>query len=444
MNRVFDVRGPVPVILLSAVAAALAFACKPHTRDNPDVCLPGPNSTDPCPGNLVCNERFHCVDPLAGTGGAGGTGETGTGGTVDGSGGIAAGGKGSGGAAAGGKAGVSGSGGKAGGAGGTLVECTETGTKNCPVGKVCLAGACVECKGDNDCTTLTTPSCSSDHKCVSCMQAGVNACASHKDKTACATSGTLAGACVQCDKHKDCAGAKPICSQINECVACPDNQTCKTATSDARPVCSMSGAQMGACLECGKDADCSADPNKPFCSPTGTCVGCDPTAMGACAARSPGKPVCSASGACVQCVKNLDCDSKTPVCSPNNSCGPCSGDSDCAGRYGPVICMTKDGHCAVDDETIYVQQSAACVSGSGPGGTPMAPYCDLSMVPSVVSSSRNLVVVRGAVNNSAMSFGANAQRLFIVGQKSALIGGVNTGVRVTAGEATIRDVTIST
>jgi hypothetical protein len=106
--------------------------------------------------------------------------------------------------------------------------------------------------------------------------------------------------------------------------------------------------------------------------------------------------------------------------------------------------MTKDGHCAVDDETIYVQQSAACVSGSGPGGTPMAPYCDLSMVPSVVSSSRNLVVVRGAVNNSAMSFGANAQRLFIVGQKSALIGGVNTGVRVTAGEATIRDVTIST
>jgi hypothetical protein len=446
------------VILLSAVAAALAFGCKPHTRDNPDVCLPGSESSDPCAPGLTCM-NFHCV-AMGGAGGAGGEGDmTGAGGSSGGSGGSfgtgggAAGGKGSG--AAGGKtaSGGTSAGGKAGGAGGaggTPVECTETGTKMCqpPAGPLCLAGKCVQCKSDGDCTG-TSPICSADHKCVSCKEANVNACAAHKGATACANTGASAGACVECDTNKDCKDpTKPLCSAANSCIGCvaAGNDTASRDTAcmmadKAFPVC----ATTGACVECGKDTDCSADPKKPFCSLTGTCVGCDPTATGACAVRSPGKPVCSSGGACVQCVVNLDCDSKTPVCSPDNNCGPCSVDNDCGGRYGPVICMTKDGHCVVESETIYVQSSAACVDPPMlGGGSTLTPYCSLRGAPAAITPMRNVVVVRGSVNGTSMPFGASNSQFFIVGQKSALIaGGVDPGLRIGAGDASVRDLTVS-
>jgi len=458
MNRVFGHRRSVYVIVMSAVAAAMVAGCKPHTRDNPDVCLPGDESPDPCATGFVC-EHYRCVR-MGGNGGAGGTGDTtGTGGTLadGGAGGQSASGGGGkagvGGAAAGGTTGTggaggrAGAGGKAGGAGGAPPECNDT--KSCQDStKVCLSGACVECKTDSECRDKK-PICSSEHKCVPCMAAPNNTCASHTDFPVCATTGAAAGACVKCDKHKDCQGKTPLCSAaLNECVACDTDASCSTATNKALPFCMMTGMSAGACVECGKDTDCSADPNKPFCS-AGTCKGCDPLDKEACRTRMPGKPVCAtagaAAGACVQCVMNLECDSKTPVCSPGNTCGPCSGDTDCAGRYGPTICMTKDGHCAVDAETIYVQQLMGCVNAAGTaGGTPMAPYCDLSMAPAAVSTSRNVVVVRGAVNNSAMPFGGNANELWIVGQQSALIGGVNTGLRFTGGVVTVRDITVST
>jgi hypothetical protein len=107
--------------------------------------------------------------------------------------------------------------------------------------------------------------------------------------------------------------------------------------------------------------------------------------------------------------------------------------------------MPADGHCVTDGETIYVQASAACVDPpTAGGGGPMLPYCSLRGAPAAITSTRNVVIVRGSVNGAAMPFGASNSQFFIYGQQSALIaGGVDPGVRIAAGDASIRDVTIS-
>ena len=336
-------------------------------------------------------------------------------------------------------------------------ECTATGTRTCadPAKPICLDNLCVGCKDDVDCSDQQKPICSNAKTCVSCKDAIANACATHLATPVCATTGAMAGACVVCDSNMDCKGQTPICSTIsttlNTCIACGaagGDTACMTANK-MLPVCVTTGAQAGACVECGKDADCSTDPNKPFCSSTGTCVGCDKaTVPNVCAARTTGKPACAPSGACVQCVMNVDCANTSPVCMAGNTCGPCSIDSDCGGRYGPTVCMPNDGRCATEAETIYVQASATCNDAPQTGGgTTMIPYCSLTPVPAVIGSARNLVVVKGSVTSAlaaSPAFGAGASQIWIVGQQSALIGGVTTGIHVTTGEMFVRDLTVST
>lgn len=333
------------------------------------------------------------------------------------------------------------------GAGGGAGDGTA-GTRVCPPGKpFCLGGTCLACKSDANCKD-NTPICSPQKICVSCVGAGSNACASHPDNPVCATTGAMAGACVNCATHTDCKRPQaPLCMSnvCGPCALAGGDGACKDFNIRL-PVCATTGSQMGMCVECNANKDCDAGSNKPFCSATGVCVGCDKAvAPDTCGKLAPDKPVCNSAGACVQCVGNGDCPKNTaPVCSSGNTCGPCAGDNDCSGRAGPVVCVPKDGHCAVEGETIYVQAGAACSDLSGAmGGTSTIPYCSLGPVPGVISQSRNLVVVRGAVNSASASFAAGSTQLWIVGQKSAVIGGVNTGIRLATGDASIRDLAVS-
>src|SRR5207249_726524 len=64
------------VILLGVVIAS--GACKPVTRDNPDVCNPDAAAHDECAPPRMCDpQTFHCVFSDAGAGGIGGGGGTG-------------------------------------------------------------------------------------------------------------------------------------------------------------------------------------------------------------------------------------------------------------------------------------------------------------------------------------------------------------------------------
>ena len=317
---------------------------------------------------------------------------------------------------------------------------------------------CVECATDVQCTSAAKPFCSSAGACVGCAMApaGATACAK---KDAAHPVCAAAGACVECAADADCHDAtKPLCAAATAtCVPCsmgaPSGAAACARKDAAHPACGSTGA----CAECAADADCH-DASRAFCASNGTCVGCAqaPAGAGACAARDRTKPACAASGACVTCVANADCPNTTPVCSASNACGPCSKDGDCSGRAGPGVCMShQDGRCADDAETLYVQATSSCSDASGAGGakgtagTSATPLCTLQAATSAVaamSSTADLVVVRGTVTGATAAFAVPAKKkLSVVGQMTAFIaGGLSPAFRLSSGEAYLRDLKLTT
>jgi hypothetical protein len=122
-------------------------------------------------------------------------------------------------------------------------------------------------------------------------------------------------------------------------------------------------------------------------------------------------------------------------------------DAQCVAKLGanPGVCGL-DGHCATDAETIYLQNSASCSSSPG-NGTAASPYCLSTAAIGDLSATKTVMVIRGplAVSNLALSFASKP--VLIAGQASAKITNPSTGtpplVNITAGEATLRDLTIS-
>jgi hypothetical protein len=106
----------------------------------------------------------------------------------------------------------------------------------------------------------------------------------------------------------------------------------------------------------------------------------------------------------------------------------------------------QDGRCAADAETIYVQSGGSCSdSGGAAGGIAAAPFCSMQPTVAVVGATRDLIVVRGAVNVASAGFQGGAKQISIVGQSSALIGTVTgSAVHLSAGDAFIRDIKLMT
>jgi hypothetical protein len=158
---------------------------------------------------------------------------------------------------------------------------------------------------------------------------------------------------------------------------------------------------------------------------------------------SPG--VCEVeAGVCVECLGDGDCsqDPTKPVCE-GHLCRPCKTDAECKG--GPGVCMShQDGHCATDDETIYVKNAAGCTMTAG-GGTLAVPYCLSQDGINAVVPGRALVVMRGpdALTEWTVATGP-AAAITVVGQSGATVNpGARAGVRVSAGKVYVRDLKVS-
>jgi hypothetical protein len=150
-------------------------------------------------------------------------------------------------------------------------------------------------------------------------------------------------------------------------------------------------------------------------------------------------------GICVQCLDDSDCsaDRTMPICEAH-VCRACKMDAEC--KDGPSVCMFhQDGHCATDDETIYVRNAAGCTMTAGAGGTLAVPYCLSQDAINAVGPVRSLVVMRGpdALTEWAVAT-APATAITVVGQSSATVNpGARVGVRVSAGKVYIRDLKVS-
>jgi len=148
-------------------------------------------------------------------------------------------------------------------------------------------------------------------------------------------------------------------------------------------------------------------------------------------------------GVCVECLEDGDCASKpkTPICE-DQLCRACKADSEC--KAGPGICMFhQDGHCATDDETIYVKNATGCSMNGG--GTKDMPYCNSQDGINAVVGARTLVVMRGpdALTEWAVPTAPTAP-VTVIGQSNATVSpGARVGIRVSAGSVYVRDLKVS-
>lgn len=216
----------------------------------------------------------------------------------------------------------------------------------------------------------------------------------------------------------------------------------------AAPFCAV---EAGSCVGCLIDGDCT-DTAKPICGADHTCRPCSTTTNTECLLHA-GKTVCSA-GSCVECAASTDCKTAAtkPICGTGNTCRVCQADSECVskGASDPGVCMSQtDGHCATSGETIYVQNStsgsAVCSDTAVTAGSSTQPFCSMQPVPGVLSSTHDLVVVRGTVSGGTSVFmGQSAPITSIVGQQNAFIAsGASPGLSLQSGTVYVRSVKFS-
>lgn len=285
-------------------------------------------------------------------------------------------------------------------------------------GAFCVKSTCVACRTSSNCNNdAGVPFCSAQNTCVSC--AGV---ASADGGIGCPAAAPVCngstGSCVECMQNGDCKTAgKAFCSQ-NKCVGC-DDPGARASTSGSDAGVRDSGG--------GNDGGTSA---------TGPCPANKPS----CVSSTSTNPL---AGQCVGCLDSSTCGPSTPVCA-SNVCVPCTSDSQCG--TGPGICLFHapyGGRCATDAETIYVQNSGNCGSGSS-AGTSSKPFCDTQNAIAAVTSSKRIILLAGTGLFPVTSTVASGSGpISLIAPKGATTNaGAFVGIHVTAGEVYLRGLSI--
>jgi hypothetical protein len=200
-------------------------------------------------------------------------------------------------------------------------------------------------------------------------------------------------------------------------------------------------------VECGGDSDCKTS-TIPACDTANKCVECVQSSH----CKNASAPVCDTSAEhCVQCLKDSDCSGTTPICT-NKQCTKCTTDAQCVAKLGanPGVCGL-DGSCPGDDAVIYLQNSALCSPVSPGSGTLASPYCFSDDAVGALLPTKSVIVVKGplAVNpkGNPLTLSFSGAPVLIAGKTSAKLGNPPSGtpplVSITAGEVTLRDLTIS-
>jgi hypothetical protein len=392
----------------AAIAACLLTGCLVKDAPNPDSGRGGG-------GGVIAGDG-----PASdGTGGDGPAGPSGTGGTATGG--------------TGGGSGIAG-----GGAGGVVIPDAMADVPDAP-------GSCLidpQCGPD-------VPTCHLGH----CLRCAVNGdCEGHSDGLK--VCDTTTGRCVGCNANSDClaASATPVCGPMHTCIGCRVPGDGGAAGNDCMgnpggALCATSGAMAGKCVEClnPKSTDCTTAA-KPICDTTqNRCAPC--AADAECASKDPQKAACNA-GECVQCTADKHCTDPTkPICDTSSHvCRACTTDAACVKRNGPNpgVCMShQNGRCATDAETLYVRNIIGCSAGGGQGTTDQ-PYCLTQDAVDKVSSTRRVIVLRGDQPNTQFTADLTGAEVSVIGQGggATISPGAAGGINLTKGTLYVRGVTV--
>lgn len=131
----------------------------------------------------------------------------------------------------------------------------------CPASLSCVAGECVECTSDGDCSSELAPHCALElHRCVTCVEDTDCAPGSKCDE--------LANHCLPiCGEGVSCPLTAHGCDeQRGVCYQCDEDRECRS--SPRGPLCATDGS---GCVSCRTDSDCGSQ----HCDPLGgVCVDC--------------------------------------------------------------------------------------------------------------------------------------------------------------------------
>lgn len=136
---------------------------------------------------------------------------------------------------------------------GRCVECTASTQCKDAAKPVCLANTCVECASNSHCTKDPAKAfCASNHTCGGCNAPGASAGSGGVDGGAPSDGGSgIDGGVLPA-----CLGAKPVCATTGDlagqCVECQDNTACANPTL---PICTNN-----TCSKCTSDSQCTAPP----------------------------------------------------------------------------------------------------------------------------------------------------------------------------------------
>jgi hypothetical protein len=116
----------------------------------------------------------------------------------------------------------------------------------------------------------------------------------------------------------------------------------------------------------------------------------------------------------------------------------------------PGVCGL-DGSCPGDSAVIYLENSSSCSPASPGSGTLASPFCFSDGAVGALLATKSVIVVKGplAVNpkDNPLTLSFSGAPVLITGRNSAKLGNFLSGapplVNITAGEVTLRDLTIS-
>ncbi|MGC6417773.1 MAG: hypothetical protein ACON3Z_11690 [Bradymonadia bacterium] len=254
--------------------------------------------------------------------------------------------------------------------------CLENGAEECPNGKFCVRGRCLECdnRDGRGCDiTSDTPICNAEATCDACTaDAECQLADRNSPLNQCVTVNGI-GRCEICDPSDNAGCTTPgaqVCNGVTRvCGPCTNDAQCQRGLEPAVAAQVVCDEDTGSCTGCQEfeDVGCRLDGDQPICD-GGTCRGC--VADADCDTHHPGTQCVR--GRCQECdpSSQAGCDELAPICGVEGACGPCESDLDCR--------ITPDGLDTCIDNGARRGQCEACspVDHRGCDRGSDAPACD--------------------------------------------------------------------
>jgi hypothetical protein len=230
---------------------------------------------------------------------------------------------------------------------------------------------------------------------------------------------------------------------------CPGGQTCDPVAHQCGPtLADLSGADFTPPPDLAQSCmpNCVATGATPFCDVT-TCRGCHMAGNPAlfCSGTDATRPFCLTSGpdigTCVQCTQNSECtNANQSICDQTrHNCRRCKQNSECASSVcDQVPTSSTFGQCLPQSAVVYVDVSPPCQDmNMHSGDSPAQALCKINEAVTKVRNNAAKKAIHIATGSYAENVAISAGMIVIVADPGAIVQGVGSEVFTISGSANV-------